>query len=79
MLATIADEFGARDPIDYLEADWAAQGGCVASTRPFTPVQQAPHGRIHVAGTEMASVWPGYMEGAIESGERAAGEVVDAL
>ena len=33
-----------------------------------------PCGRIHWAGTETATVWSGYMEGAIRSGERAAEE-----
>lgn len=79
VLATISDEFGRCEPVDYLEADWAIQGGCVASTTPFTPVSREPHGRVHLAGTATASVWPGYMEGAIESGERAAAEVLAAL
>jgi monoamine oxidase len=34
---------------------------------------------VHVAGTETATVWSGYVEGALESGERAAGEVHAAL
>jgi monoamine oxidase len=34
---------------------------------------------VHVAGTESASEWPGYMEGAVEAGERAAREVLAAL
>jgi monoamine oxidase len=38
-----------------------------------------PHGRIHVAGTEAAAAWTGYMEGAVEAGERAAAEVAAAL
>ncbi len=79
VLATIAREFGPREPVDYREMDWAGEGGCVASTRPFTPVSRGPHGRVHLAGTETASIWPGYMEGAIESGERAAAEVLEAL
>ena len=36
-------------------------------------------GRIHLAGTEAAVHWPGYMEGAIEAGERAADDVIAAL
>ncbi|KAL4809837.1 hypothetical protein BDV18DRAFT_166589 [Aspergillus unguis] len=36
-------------------------------------------GNLHFAGTETARVWRGYMEGALESGERAAGEVVTGL
>src|SRR5260370_40015014 len=36
-------------------------------------------GLLHWAGTETATVWSGYMNGAIQSGERAAGEVLAAL
>jgi monoamine oxidase len=36
-----------------------------------------PEGRIHFAG-EHASAWPGWMQGALESGNRAAREVNDA-
>ena len=32
--------------------------------------------RIHFAGTETASLWRGFISGAIQSGERAADEVV---
>ena len=34
-----------------------------------------PEGRIFFAGTETGTYWYGYMEGAIEAGERAAGQV----
>ena len=37
-----------------------------------------PQGRIHFAGTETARAWRGYIEGALESGERAAGEILEA-
>lgn len=36
---------------------------------------RTPVNRLHFAGTEAATEWPGYMEGAIQSGERAAREV----
>jgi monoamine oxidase len=39
------------------------------------PALQAPTGRIHWAGTETASVFTGYMEGALESAERVFGEL----
>jgi monoamine oxidase len=32
----------------------------------------ADHGRVLWAGTEVSPRWPGYFEGAIEAGERAA-------
>jgi len=85
VLDTLAELFGepARTPLDYLEVDWAAEpwsAGCVASTPPgaLSPgaTWRGPHGRVHLAGTEAAVLWPGYMEGAIEAGERAAGEVL---
>jgi monoamine oxidase len=42
-------------------------------------VWRGAHGRLHLAGTEAAVRWPGYMEGAIAAGERAAAEVIAAL
>jgi len=39
----------------------------------------APVGRIHFAGTETASEWRSFMEGALQSAERAADEVLDGL
>jgi monoamine oxidase len=85
VLDTLGELFGdpARAPLDYLEADWGAEpwsAGCVAGTPPGALIEGAvwrgSHGRIHLAGTEAAVRWPGYMEGAIEAGERAADEVI---
>jgi monoamine oxidase len=50
--------------------------------KPGEMVKQIPHiatpeGRVHFAG-EHASSWPGWMQGALESGNRAAREVNDA-
>ncbi len=45
----------------------------------FKDVWRQPIGRIHWTGTETATVWSGYMEGAVRSGERAAQEVLAAL
>ena len=42
----------------------------------FGPALREPIGRIHWAGSETASVWNGYMDGAASSGERAAAEVL---
>jgi monoamine oxidase len=36
-------------------------------------------GRIHWAGTETAERWTGYIDGAIDSGQRVAAEILDAL
>lgn len=43
------------------------------------PLPSAPFAGLHWAGTETAAEHPGYIEGAIESGERAAREVAAAL
>jgi monoamine oxidase len=43
------------------------------------PALRAPIGPIHWAGAETATVWNGYMDGAISSGERAAAEALDGL
>ncbi|MEV4894712.1 FAD-dependent oxidoreductase, partial [Nonomuraea sp. NPDC055795] len=76
------------DAIDYIELDWAAEEwsrGCYGAfaapgtlTR-FGPALRAPVGPLHWAGTETAVRWAGYMDGAVESGHRAAAEVAKAL
>ncbi|KAG1653942.1 Amine oxidase [flavin-containing] [Nymphon striatum] len=38
-----------------------------------------PHGRLYFAGTETATRWSGYMEGAVEAGERSAKEILSEL
>ena len=84
VLAALGELFGdaARTPEHYVEADWAADpwsAGCVASTPPGALAAGAHWrgsvGHIHLAGTEAAVLWPGYMEGAIEAGERAAAAI----
>jgi monoamine oxidase len=45
----------------------------------FYPVASVPIGRIHWAGTETATQHAGYIEGAIEAGNRAAWEVAKTL
>ena len=74
----------AEKPIGYLEKAWAEDpfsGGCpVGLMGPGTlerygAALRAPIGRVHFAGTETATVWCGYMEGAVSSGERAAKEL----
>lgn len=90
VLTALKRFFGPRaaDPIDYVEFDWSEEPwtrGCPTGTLPpgaltaFGGALRAPVGRIHWAGTETAISYPGYMEGAIESGERAALEVAGRL
>ncbi|HLY32828.1 MAG TPA: FAD-dependent oxidoreductase, partial [Ktedonobacterales bacterium] len=56
--------------------------GCYAGYMPpgvwttYGHVLRAPIGRLHWAGTETATEWNGYMDGALQSGERAAHEVI---
>ncbi len=78
----------AAKPVDFVELDWQAEqwsGGCYGTlfgpnvwTR-YGPALREAVGPIHWAGTETASVWSGYMDGAVASGQRAAAEVLDAL
>jgi len=73
---------------DYQELDWGleawSRGGPVASLPPgvlsssFAHIRK-PEGRIHWAGSETATEWIGYMEGAIQAGERAADEILRRL
>lgn len=78
----------AANPIDYTDQDWTQEEwsrGCyVAHTAPgiltsFGSALREPCGRIHWAGTETATEWVGYFEGALQSGTRAAKEVLDSL
>ena len=78
----------ARHPIEYLEQDWSAEEfsrGCYGAHfapgvwTAYGPALREPVGRIHWAGAEYASVWNGYMEGAVRSGEATAREVLAAL
>lgn len=73
-------------PLAYVEVDWGSDpwsAGCVPALPPRALSAGARwrecHGRLHIAGTESAVRWPGYMEGAIDAGERAASEVLAAL
>jgi monoamine oxidase len=78
--------FGPRaaHPVEYVDKDWSAEPysrGCYAGV--FGPGAwtsygrwlREPVGRIHWAGTETATRWIGYMDGAIQSGRRTAAEV----
>jgi monoamine oxidase len=75
----------ARTPAAYYERSWIEEEwsrGCyVGIMTPGTwsqlgPALREPVGPIHWAGTETATVWNGYMDGAIRSGEDAANAVL---
>lgn len=90
VLAALAGYFGDRARLcqGYHELDWGTEPwsrGCPVGGLPpgvlstsFANLRK-PEGRIHWAGTESATEWMGYMEGAIQSGERAADEVLRRL
>ncbi|XP_052825815.1 amine oxidase [flavin-containing] [Octopus bimaculoides] len=83
-----ANVFGIEElayPIHYEEKNWAEEqysGGCYTVMLPpgfltvFGKVLREPIGKLYFAGTETATQWSGYMEGAIQAGERAAREVL---
>jgi monoamine oxidase len=90
VLQGFAEMFGekALHPIEYVEHDWTKErwtkGGPVAIMRPGTLTTygqelRKPHVRTHWAGTETATYWNGYMDGAVRAGERASAEVLRLL
>jgi monoamine oxidase len=87
VLECFARYFGekALGPLAYVETDWGAEiysrGGYAGVPVPgmildHGPALAEPVGRIYWAGAETASEWNGYMDGAVESGERVAHEVL---
>lgn len=87
VLRAFAEYFGPGmlKPRDYFEARWThdlwSRGGPTGFTPPgvltgFHEALRDPVGRIHWAGTETSDYWPGYMEGAVRSGQRAAKEAL---
>lgn len=74
--------------VEYAEKDWNLEpysGGCpchnatTGSMKDFVDGLRKPYKNLHFAGTETASIWMGYMDGAIDAGRRAASEVLVAL
>ncbi len=89
-LGSFARAFGPRalSPIDYVEMNWSQETwsrGCPVAVAPpgvlttYGPALREPVGRIHWAGTETATYWNGYMDGAVSAGLRAAREVLELL
>jgi monoamine oxidase len=77
---------GIPDPRAARSIDWSADpfslggyssrrgiGGWLTAPDLFTP-----HGRLHFAGTETANRWRSFMDGAVQSGLRAADEIIGA-
>ncbi len=75
-------------PVELVVQHWPAEvytrGGPVAISVPgalsgFGPALREPVGAVHWAGTETATEWCGYLDGALSSGTRAGAEVLLAL
>ncbi|MEO7020505.1 MAG: flavin monoamine oxidase family protein [Ktedonobacteraceae bacterium] len=90
VLACFVRYFGeqAGQPYAFEEMNWAEEEytrGCYAGFMApgvwsaYGEALRQPLGSLHWAGTETATVWNGYMEGAVRSGERVAVEVLHAL
>jgi monoamine oxidase len=89
-LQSFARYFGAAalNPTSYLELVWAAEPYTRGAYGSYNPpgvltsighVAGQPVGGVHFAASELTTQWIGYMDGAIRSGERAAGEINSAL
>jgi monoamine oxidase len=83
LLADAAKRFGAKAlaPEHYHESNWSTDTwtrGCFTgfltpgATSLFGPAVRDPVGPIRWAGTETATTWPSFIDGAIRSGEREA-------
>lgn len=89
ILAAIAAQLGPEvlDPAGWHEKSWHrdeyAGGGYLAlpdlHCETAVPMSAEPVGRVHWAGSETAEDHPGYLDGAIEAGQRAAEEVAALL
>ncbi|WP_138512837.1 flavin monoamine oxidase family protein [Maricaulis alexandrii] len=78
----------ALHPIDYVDQDWTAEPftrGCYAALMgpgvwtAYGEHLRQPLGPLHMAGTETATAYFGYYEGALDAAERAVAEVTRAL
>ncbi|NIK62490.1 flavin monoamine oxidase family protein [Kribbella shirazensis] len=87
VLDCFARWFGDRalSPREVLVGSWTEEvwtKGCYAGFHPpglwtsFGACLRQPHGRVHWAGSETATRWIGFMDGAVTAGERAADEVL---
>ncbi|TDL99089.1 MAG: flavin monoamine oxidase family protein [Flavobacteriaceae bacterium] len=90
ILNSFTNMFGpeAQNVTHYQDQSWVTEeftGGCYAaymSAGTWTTlghILRKPEGHIHWAGTETATEWNGYIDGAISSGKRAAKEVLELI
>jgi monoamine oxidase len=78
----------AANVVEFVELDWSEEEwtrGCYGAHFPsgvwtqYGPALSRAVGNVHWAGAETATVWNGYMDGAVQSGDRAAREVLEKL
>ncbi|MDF2823881.1 MAG: monoamine oxidase, partial [Mycobacterium sp.] len=78
----------AAQPLAYVDGEWSNRQwtrGCYNANHgphvwtTYGSALSTPIGVIHWASTDTATFWSAYMEGAVDAGERAAGEVIAAL
>ncbi|XP_067896769.1 amine oxidase [flavin-containing] isoform X1 [Heterodontus francisci] len=83
--AKVLESEEALHPIHYEEKNWCEEqysGGCYTAYFPpgimtqYGKILRQPFQKIYFAGTETATEWSGYMEGAVQAGERAAREIL---
>lgn len=90
VLDHLAALFGpqAQEVQEFVEFDWLGEEwtrGCFSghfvpgAWTTFGPSLRQPVGPLHWAGTETAMHWNGYFDGAVESGQRAAAEIIPDL
>ncbi|MFC9995440.1 flavin monoamine oxidase family protein [Nocardia sp. NPDC127526] len=86
VLNRLGELFGEKacEAEDFIELDWSAEPwtrGCFSGHlapggwTAYGPALRAPIDVLHWAGTETATRWNGYFDGAIQSGYRAADEI----
>ncbi|XP_052785132.1 amine oxidase [flavin-containing] B-like [Mya arenaria] len=72
-------------PVGYMEKNWMEDqysGGCYCAVLPpgvlttYSSCLQDRCDCLYFAGTETATQWAGYMEGAVQAGERAANQIL---
>jgi monoamine oxidase len=89
-LQSFARYFGeaALHPTGYVDMAWAEEPFTRGAYGSFNPpgvlsslhdAASASVGALHFAGADTSPLWPGYMDGAIRSGERAAAEALAEL
>jgi len=90
VIASLVKYFGSKasKPSAFYIANWPSETwsrGCYSGQMPpgvwtgYPNALRTPVDRIHWAGTETATRWWGYMDGAVQSGERAAAELLAVL